>query len=186
MKSKEIIDCFERSPVIASVHEKNFEKALVSPCEIIFSLKARLSTVKEQIEKVHNSGKLIFIHIDLAEGIGKDKNAVEYLADLGVDGIISTRGQLIKYAKDAKLLTVQRLFALDTQGIDSIHEILNGSSPDLIEIMPGVIGKVIDRFSKSNIPVIAGGLIETKSEVTDALKNGASAVSTGMEELWYL
>ena len=34
--------------------------------------------------------------------------------------------------------------------------------------------------------VIAGGLIETKQEVTNALGQGAAAVSTGKNELWYL
>ena len=52
--------------------------------------------------------------------------------------------------------------------------------------MPGVISKVIERFSGGSIPVIAGGLIETKAEVTAALASGAAAVSTGMPELWYI
>ncbi|MBQ3075076.1 MAG: glycerol-3-phosphate responsive antiterminator, partial [Clostridia bacterium] len=36
-----------------------------------------------------------------------------------------------------------------------------------------------------SVPLIAGGLIETKAEVMDALQSGAIAVSTGKEELWY-
>jgi glycerol uptake operon antiterminator len=52
--------------------------------------------------------------------------------------------------------------------------------------MPGVIGKAITKFSSCGIPVIAGGLVQTKTEVTDALGCGATAVSTGKEELWYL
>ena len=34
--------------------------------------------------------------------------------------------------------------------------------------------------------VIAGGLIETKAEITTALSSGAVAVSTGKKELWYV
>jgi glycerol uptake operon antiterminator len=49
-----------------------------------------------------------------------------------------------------------------------------------------VIGKSIRRFSSGGTPVIAGGLIETKQELTDALGSGATAVSTGRKELWYL
>ena len=56
----------------------------------------------------------------------------------------------------------------------------------MIEIMPGVIGKIIKRFSMGTIPVIAGGLIETKNEVTDAIRQGAIAVSTGNQKLWYV
>ena len=55
-----------------------------------------------------------------------------------------------------------------------------------MEIMPGIIGKAISRFSKGYIPVIAGGLLETKAEVTEALGSGATAISTGAKELWYL
>ena len=55
-----------------------------------------------------------------------------------------------------------------------------------MEIMPGVIPKVIQRLSKEKVPVIAGGLIETKAEVTAALRSGATAISTGRPELWEL
>ena len=93
---------------------------------------------------------------------------------------------LLRMAKDFDLLTVQRFFAYDSQGVKSINEVIHSSSPDIVEIMPGVIGKIIERFSGGGIPLIAGGLIETKSEITNALNLGAFAVSTGKKELWYI
>ena len=63
---------------------------------------------------------------------------------------------------------------------------INNTKPDFIEIMPGVIEKIIKKFASEKIPVIAGGLIETKSELTAALSSGALAVSTGKKDLWYL
>ncbi len=180
------MDCFERSPVIAAIQNTTLEKVLKSPVEIIFNLKVSLLEIEDCINKVHAAGKKIFVHIDLADGIGKDKTGVEYLASLGADGIISTRSQLIKYANDVGLVTVQRFFALDSKGVDSIEDMLESARPDLIEIMPGIASKVIKRFVGGKIPVIAGGLIETKQEVTEALKNGAEAISTGKEELWYI
>lgn len=186
MTITELKDCLERSPVIASFHASDFEKALSSPSEILFDLRANLTEEAERIKKSHECGKAIFVHIDLADGIGKDKTGIEYLASLGVDGIISTKGQMIRFAGETGLLTIQRFFALDTKGLDSIHELLETSAPDLIEIMPGVISKVIERFSGGKVPVIAGGLIETKAEVTAALSCGATAVSTGVPELWYI
>ena len=63
---------------------------------------------------------------------------------------------------------------------------LHNTNPHFMEIMPGVIPKAITRFSRCGIPVIAGGLIESKQEVTEALGAGATAVSTGQEKLWYL
>ena len=84
------------------------------------------------------------------------------------------------------MFTVQRFFTLDTQGLESISELLSSSTPSMIEIMPGVITKTISRFAQGTTPVIAGGLIETKEEITAALRNGAVAVSTGKESLWYI
>lgn len=186
MRVTELKDCIERSPVIATVNHNQFNAAISSPCEIVFHLNASLPDIPNIIKEAHKANKKIFIHIDLADGLGKDKTGVEYLAQCGADGIISTRAQLIRYANDAGLLTVQRFFALDSKGVEAIGEILESVRPDLIEIIPGVIGKVIDRFAGGSIPVIAGGLIETKAEVTEALKNGAEAVSTGMTDLWYM
>ena len=93
---------------------------------------------------------------------------------------------MVKIAKELGLFTVQRFFALDSQGVSAIGEITQTASPDFIEIMPGVIGKIIERFKNGPVPVIAGGLIETKAEITGALGGGAVAVSTGSQELWYL
>ena len=184
MNSHELIERLEFNPVIAAVHEHDFAAALASPTEVIFCLKTSILTVAEQIKAAHGAGKAIFVHIDLADGIGRDRAGIEYLASLGVDGIISTRTQLCRYAKDRGIIAVQRFFALDSQGLESISENLESSASDLVEIMPGVIGKTISRFSGGKTPVIAGGLIETKKEVLAALECGALAVSTGKRELW--
>lgn len=186
MRLKEIKDCFERSPVIAAVQNNLLHEALKSPAEVIFDLKVSLLEIEEKVAAVHAAGKKFFVHIDLAEGVGKDKTGVKYLAKCGVDGIISTRAPLIRHANEAGLITVQRFFALDSKGVDSINEMLESTKPDLIEIMPGIASKVVKKFVSTGIPVIAGGLIETKQEITEALKNGAEAISTSKQELWYI
>lgn len=176
----------EQCPVIAAVRERYFEKALNGPSEVIFLLGGDIATVGDKIKLAHAKGKFIFVHIDLSDGIGKDKSGIRFLSGLGTDGIISTKSNLIKYAKEQGIVTVQRFFAYDSHGIEGIEEVVFNNDPDFIEIMPGVIGKITERFSRLSIPLISGGLIETKAEVTDALKNGAFAVSTGKEELWYI
>jgi len=184
MQFQDMIHCMECNPVIAAVRDDRWEAALASPADVLFYLSAELMSIEKRIIQAHEAGKALFIHLDLAEGIGKDKAGIRYLAQLGADGIISTRAQLIRMARDQGLLTVQRFFALDSQGIDSIDEMLERSAPHMMEIMPGVIGKVLKRFSGGHIPVIAGGLITEKLEVTQALSSGVIAVSTGCEALW--
>ena len=186
MKISELITCLECNPVIAAVTDEKWGEALASPAQVIFYLSASLLSVETRVRQAHAAGKHVMVHMDLAEGIGKDRAGIRFLAQCGVDGVISTKAQLIRLAKEQGLITVQRFFALDSKGMESIEEMLRNTNPHLMEIMPGVIGKAIHRFQKSGIPVIAGGLIETKAEVTDALKAGATAVSTGQKTLWYL
>lgn len=186
MKSAELRAALERCPLVAAIQENAFAAALRSPVEAIFDLSANVLTVQERAAEAHAAGKVFLVHIDLADGVGKDKSGIAFLAKSGVDGIISTRSGLIRAAKDAGLVTVQRFFALDSKGVQNISDMIDSVRPDVVEIMPGVIGKVISRFANGNIPVIAGGLVETKAEVTTAIACGALGVSTGCEQLWYL
>lgn len=181
-----IRECIERSPVIAAVHDDKWEQALVSPAEIIIHLNINIFSVKQYADIAHSKAKLLFVHADLLEGIARDRQGIEFLKTCGVDGIVSTKALIIRFAKSCGLITIQRMFLLDSQGIESMDDVLSSTLPDYVEIMPGVVTKEILRFSKGKIPVIAGGLIETKSEVTAALSAGAIAVSTGKKELWYI
>lgn len=183
---QKLLQCLECNPVIAAIQQDSLADAIASPAEVIFHLGADLMSIPRIVAAVHEAGKYIFIHMDLVEGLGRDRTAVKYIAQCGADGIISTKAQLIRYAKECGLVTVQRFFALDSKGLESIDEVLRSSNPHLMEIMPGVIGKAIRRYSKTHVPVIAGGLIQSKAEVTDALNCGAIAVSTGQAQLWYL
>ncbi len=187
MNSSLLSDCLERSPVIAAAsNEQTFRTALAAPPEIIFHQNISLPKIQGLVQEAHRAGKRLFVHMDLAEGLGKDRTGVEYLASCGADGLISTRGQLIRYARESGLLTVQRFFMLDSQSLSGVNGMIANTMPDLIEVIPGVIGKAIERFAGGPVPVIAGGLIETKAEVTEALRCGAAAVSTSREDLWYL
>ena len=181
----------EDTPIIAAArHGNDFLEAVKSPCEIIFWLSPNIMTIKSDLlkaKKLSPSEKKIFVHIDMADGIGKDSAGLEFLRALGVDGIISTRGSLIKSARELGLMTVQRFFILDSHSIETAFDSIKSAKPDMIEIMPGLMARQITYFTeKCDIPVIAGGLIETKDDVIAALSAGASAISTSKSELWSL
>ena len=179
-----IIEALERTPVIAATDRAGWQSAVLSDIEVLFHLGADIMTIADDIQAAKQGGKFVFIHIDLADGIGKDRAGIDWLKKLGADGVISTRTQLIRAAHDSGLLAVQRFFILDSKGMHSISETIENTRPDLIEIMPGVIPKALKAVAAHKIPVIAGGLIETKQEATAALSSGAIAVSTGKKELW--
>ena len=183
-----IPEIYEENPIIAAVKDDaTLRCAIDSPCRTIFLLYGNICDISQKVELVKNAGKLAIVHTDLIDGLENRDVAVKFIRETTkADGIISTRAQIIRLAKDAGLLTVKRFFALDSQGLDSIQEMLQSTHPHLMEIMPGIIPKAIGRFATGSVPVIAGGLIETKAEITGALRGGAMAVSTGCETLWYL
>lgn len=183
MKDK-ITSALEEMPVVSAVRDRLFERALNSPASVIFLLGGDVNTIADKIRATKEKGKYIFVHIDLTDGIGKDRSGIKFLHDIGVDGIISTRSNLIKCAKEVGMVTIQRFFIYDSYGVDGIEDMIYNTKPDFIEIMPGIIDKITRRFSQGITPLICGGLIETKQEITNALNSGALAVSTGKEALW--
>ncbi len=175
-----------RNKVIAAIRTKDeLMIASLSEVKIIFDLNPNILTIEENLNIAHKANKKYFIHIDLAEGIGKDKSGIEYVKKLKVDGIISTRTSIIKAARELGIFTVQRFFIVDSHSIETTVESIKTSKPQMIEIMPGSVLKVISRLKQSlDIPIIAGGLIETEEEAISILQSGASAVSTGKTVLW--
>lgn len=166
-------------------NDEEFSCAVKSKTDIIFMLAPNIESIKSQVQQALKSGKKLFIHLDLAEGIGKDEFGIRYVKAQGVDGIISTRTSIIKMAKKEGLFTVQRFFIVDSHSVDTTLETAKISKADMIEVMPGVVPKAVSRLKKElNTFVVAGGLIETEEEIKNVTDAGASAVSVGKREFW--
>lgn len=172
--------------IIAAVRSgEEFDKALRSKARIIFDLAPDIAVIKIRIEEAHKNGKKLYAHMDLAAGIGKDKSGMEFLKNMGIDGIISTKPAMVRTANELGLKAVQRFFLIDSKSVAATIEGIKNSKADMIEVMPGIATRVIKRIKETtDVPVIAGGLIETSDDVRTAGENGAYAVSTGSELLW--
>lgn len=177
----------EDNPIIAAIHTKeDFDEAMKSHLNVIFLLKTNIFNIKEYVKEVHKNDKTVFVHADMIEGVARDNYGIEYIANTGADGIISTRINILKQAREYKLKTIQRFFIIDYHSFETAIESMKMFIPDMMEIMPGVLPKIITKFNENvKIPIIAGGLIETKSEILDALKAGAASISTSNRQLWY-
>ena len=184
-----IIKQLSKYPVIAALKDLAGVKiACESRPGVCFILGGDIISAPAVIRKLRESGKSVFVHIDMINGMGTDKAAVKYVARAWKpDGIITTRKGLIKCAKDEGLTTVQRIFLLDSTSIKSGITMIDSSRPDIVEVVPGVISKAIKEI-RENISqqVIAGGMITTEQEVRNALSAGARGISTSLKELWNL
>lgn len=177
---------FENYPIIAAVRsEADFEAAINADVQAVFLLSSDIFSLDDLVSRSHKNGKLLFLHTDFVQGVSNDADGVRYLASRGVDGVISTRANIISAASDCGIRSVQRFFMIDSRSEQTALDTLRSSRADMVEIMPAVAYKSIEKIKRSvRIPIIAGGLIEQKDEVFKALSAGASAISTGKKELW--
>lgn len=185
----QIIERIESNPVIAAVRRKDdMEEAVNSQVSSIFLLHGDIFNLKSIVDRVKSCEKNVFIHIDFIEGLGRDNRAIDYIAQvIRPDGIISTRTNQIKYAMEIGLFSIQRFFLIDSLSYETMIKTVNNLHPDMIEIMPALMTGVLNRITHQvRVPVIAGGMIENKSEIIDILKAGAIGASTGKRELWML
>lgn len=187
MNKEDMIEVLICNPVIAAVSDREkLNRAIKSSCEVIFMLYGDIYHLKEDVDTAIANGKYVFVHVDLLKGFSNDVHSLKYINEvIKPSGIVTTRSSIVKKAKEIDCFVIQRLFALDSksliEGIDSI----NKNSPEAVEIMPGIIPKIIKRFRKlTNIPIIAGGLIETREEIISNLSAGATCVSTSCEDVW--
>ena len=176
----------ENAPVIAAVKAREHAgDAAKSPVAVVFVLGGSILTMDGIMAELMQGQKMVFLHMDLIEGIGRDEAGwLTRQTHWKPAGIISTRAALVKKAKEFGLLAVQRVFLLDSGSIRSGIQLIDQCRPDFVEVMPGVIPKAIGQFKNAGRPVIAGGMVTARNEVIEALSAGALAVSTSSRELW--
>ena len=184
----EFKELLETNPVVAAVKDdKGLNNCIKNEdIKVVFVLYGDICSIETIVKKIHMSGKKAIVHIDLIAGLSAKEAAVEFMnKNVNADGIISTRPQLIKKAGHFGMFTVLRVFALDSMAYENILRQVEAGNPDAIEILPGLMPKVIKKVSqKVRIPVIAGGLISDKEDVVNALSAGAISVSSTDQKVW--
>ena len=182
------IEKLKEKPVIAGVRNlKDIPLALERGVGVLFLLVGDIFDLIKIKKEVKSSGVLLFSHMDLMKGIARDKAGISFLRkNIGIDGILTTHTNLIQFAKKEGLITIQRLFILDSEALKTGVRVVQTCNPDAVEILPGIIlPSLKEDLQHLNFPpIIAGGLIKTKQEVKNILQAGALAISTSKKELW--
>ena len=183
-------DLVEQCPIIAAIKD---DDGLQRCCEIeelkvVFVLYGDVCSIKKIVDTLHKANKIAMIHIDLITGLSSREVAVDFIHEyIRADGIISTKVAMVQRAMEYSMYTVLRFFVIDSMSLNSINQLEKQyrKRPDMIEVLPGVMPKIIEKICKNGkIPVIAGGLISDKEDVMKALGAGAIAVSTTAQEIW--
>lgn len=190
MTKPSFFELIEANPVIAAVKDEEGLNVCCS-CEdikVVFILYGDICNIRKIVQRVKQSGKIAMVHVDLMEGLSGKEVVVDYIKEhTQADGIISTRPALIKRGRELGLYTTLRTFILDSMSYENVPKQVANAKPDMLEILPGLMPKIIKRVSKKvKVPVIAGGLISDREDVMNALSAGAISVSSTNPAVWMM
>lgn len=178
---------FELKQVLPAVRQmKELERVLRLDHTYFALLDTHVAQLKPIVDMAKKNNKKVLLHADLVQGLKNDEHAAEFLCqEIRPAGLISTRATVLGVAKKRGLITIQRLFLLDSLSLETSYRTFDKIKPDVVEILPGLIPSMIEEVrKKTNVPVIAGGLIRTEDDVIKAIDAGAAAVSTSLQSLW--
>ena len=190
MQIKNVGERSKFKAVIPSVHQRKellYAMAETRADWIMLKL-GDVNTLPQLVGHIHRSGKRVMVHQDSIKGLARDKMGIQYMANCGVDCVITMKSLCVKYIKDAGMVAAFGFFVIDSDacrtGLGSIKE----HQPDVVILMPGTIPQQIIQQIKAEagIPVILGGLMTTREQIITAIESGAAAVATSNQDLWNL
>lgn len=115
---QQFYDAIVDGPIIAAVKdETGVEVCIQNDIRVVFILYGELITIPDIVQRLKDAGKFVIVHLDLIGGLAVREEAVRFIRyGTAADGIISTKPEMIRYAKELDLCTVFRIFAIDSNG----------------------------------------------------------------------
>lgn len=188
MKKQEFLRLAGLHPVAAALKSpEDMQAALDSDTHLFFLLKGDAFQLEPFVTQVHRRGKGLVVHVDLVSGVGKDRVGIQFLHQIGVDAIITSRSQLVTAGRAEGLLTIQRLLLLDDTALETGVRTIVRAAPDFVEILPGIIFPEVAPTLHHLLagPFIAGGFIRTHADVERIQAAGGILSSSSAYDLWY-
>ena len=139
------------------------------------------------LDNAQRRGYTFYVNVDHIDGINADVAGLQYLAEhLNISGIISNNPKVLVWGKNAGLETIQRIFAVDSTGLETALETVDLRTVDLLDISPAlVIPHIISQLAtRPSLPFIGSGLITAQGQIQMILKSGAIGVTAVRPELW--
>ena len=174
------------NPVVPAVRgpDSALEAALAGNHPAIFVLGGDIFKVLGRIGSQGRRSR-VYVNVDLVGGIAADASGLRFLSGR-VEGIISTHRHVVELAKTSGLMTIQRLFAIDSGAVERGLKLIRRAEPDFVEILPALAYcEIAERYSAVlDLPVLTGGLLKTPRDISTILEAGAVGVSTSHQGLW--
>ena len=187
--SRSLLDISSQCKTIPIVENRvHFTQVLdISQIKAILLRHCNLFELTSLLHNAHRRALSVYVYIDHIDGIHADSAGLRYLAEqLHVTGILSNHPRILSLGKSFGLETIQRIFAVDSTGLEMALETVDKAYVDLLDISPAlVIPYIVPSLIMSlPLPFIASGLISTPQQVQVVLRSGALAVAVSRPELW--
>jgi len=139
------------------------------------------------LQDAHQSRVSIYVNIDHIDGIHPDLAGMRYLAEhMHITGVLSNHPRTLSLSKSFGMETIQRIFAVDSTGLEMALESVDTQSTDLLDISPAIVVPYVSATLKALLPLpfIASGLISTTQQIKEIIRAGALGVTISRPELW--
>lgn len=163
-----------------------FSRALdASQITTILLRHCNLFELRPMLDHAFEREVTVYVNVDHIDGIHPDAAGLRYLAhQLHIAGIISSNARILALGKSFELETVQRLFAVDSTGLEAALESVDTHHVDLLDISPALVIPYVVSRTPLPLPFMGSGLISTFQQVQAVLRAGASHVAVARPELW--
>lgn len=162
-------------------------RATASSSKVIYLLCGTPENIGDMASQVTAAGKVAIVNLDLISGFARDAAAIEFLSRRSVRGIISTHHVPLRAAHNSGLLAIQRTFLLDSAALQSSLRSIEQIQLDAVEVLPAIVAPYLVRElnrGSSDLPVIAGGLVQSLRQIQDLIDQGVNSVSVGNPDFW--
>ncbi|MGH2496823.1 MAG: glycerol-3-phosphate responsive antiterminator [Ktedonobacteraceae bacterium] len=144
-----------------------------------------LFDLRTLLDHAHERELAVYVNMDHIDGIAPDLAGLRYLAtQLHITGVLSNHGKVLAQAKNFDLQTVQRIFAVDSTGLEVALESVDDQFIDLLAISPALVIPYVVARIPLHLPFIGCGFVSTPQQVQTVLRAGAIGVTVTKPELW--
>ena len=185
--SKSLRNVSARQKIIPLIENRTeFLRVLNAPqISTILLRHCNLLDLKPILDHIQEREVAVYVYVDHIDGIHPDSAGLRFLAhQLHVIGIVSSNPRILTLGKSFELETVQRIFAVDSTGLETALESVDSHNVDLLDISPALVIPYVVSQAPLPLPFIGSGLISTFQQVQSILNAGALRVATARSELY--
>jgi glycerol uptake operon antiterminator len=163
-----------------------FSRALdASQITTILLRHCNLFELRPMLDHAFEREVAVYVNVDHIDGIHPDTAGLRYLAhQLHIAGIVSSNARILALGKSFDLETIQRIFAVDSTGLEAALESVDSHHVDLLDISPALVIPYVVSQTPLPLPFIGSGLISTFQQMQAVLRAGALHVAVARPELW--